>query len=151
MKTTAFSAVTPEGPVAEAAAESVTIPTADGEITVLPEHAPLVSVLVPGVLTIRPAASGKGQAAAEKHLAVSGGFVHVTAGSVTVLADTAERADDIDVRRAEAGRKRAEEAMAKKLEREEMAETSAVLQKNLARLRAVELIKRHRPSRKREV
>lgn len=143
MKTTAFAVVTIEGTVESADASSVTIPTADGEITVLPEHTPLVSVLKPGVLTVRAGEK-------EKHVAVSGGFVQVAADSVTILADTAERADDIDVRRAEAARKRAEEAMAKQHEREDLTDAAAELQKHLARLRAAELVKHRRtPDRSR--
>ncbi len=144
MKTTAFAVVTIEGTVESAEASSVTIPTADGEITVLPEHTPLVSVLIPGVLTVRTGEK-------ENHVAVSGGFVQVAADSVTVLADTAERADDIDVRRAEAARKRAEEAMAGKREKEGLTDATAELQKHLARLRAAELVKHRRtPSRNRQ-
>ncbi|MSU76059.1 ATP synthase F1 subunit epsilon [Patescibacteria group bacterium] len=138
MKTTAFAVVTAEGTVEEADATSVTVPTADGEITVLPEHIPLVSVLEPGVVTVRVSKQ-------ERHVAVSGGFVQVVKDSVTILADTAERADQIDVRRAEAARKRAEDVMAGKREKAELAEASGELQKNLARLRAVELVKRRKP------
>lgn len=134
MKTTTFAVVTAEGTVEEADATSVTVPTADGEITVLPEHIPLVSVLEPGVVTVRVSKQ-------ERHVAVSGGFVQVTKARVTILADTAERAEQIDVRKAEAARKRAEDVMAGKREKEELAEASAELQKNLARLRAVELVK----------
>lgn len=144
MKTTAFAVVTIEGTVESADATSVTIPTANGEITVLPEHTPLVSVLKPGVLTVR-------EGDKEKHVAVSGGFVQIATDSVTILADTAERADDIDVRRAEAARKRAEEAMAKQHEREDLTDAAAELQKHLARLRAAELVKHRRaPDRSRQ-
>ncbi len=131
-RTTELSVVTATGTVAEGPVLSVTIPTTDGEITVLPEHAPIVSVIRPGVITTRTEKD-------EQHLAVSGGFLRVSGESVTILADTAERADDIDRQRAEQARKRAEQAMAGKLEREEVAETQGELQKHLARLRAVEL------------
>ncbi|MDP4000485.1 MAG: ATP synthase F1 subunit epsilon [bacterium] len=134
-KTTELSVVTATGTVADGPVRSVTIPTTDGEITVLPDHVPLVSVIRPGVLTIRTGKDG----ADEQHLAVSGGFLKVSGDSISVLADTAERADDIDRQRAEQARKRAEQAMAGKLEREELAEAQAELQKHLARLRAVEL------------
>ncbi len=133
-----FAAVTAEGVVAEAEADSVTIPTKDGEITVLPNHIPLVSVLVPGVVTYRHADQ-------QQHLSVTGGFVQVTASQVTLLADAAERADNIDVVRAEKARRQAEEAMRGRLSDEEQAQTQAALQKSLARLRAADLIKqKHR-------
>lgn len=137
---TRFSAVTPEGVVGESDAASVTLPTADGEITVLPNHIPLVSVLRPGVITVRESAD------TEHHVAASGGFVQVSAREVNVLADTAERADNIDTERAEAARRKAEEAMSGQLADVEMAEVSASLQRNLARLRAAELLQ-HRRSR----
>jgi F-type H+-transporting ATPase subunit epsilon len=141
-KTTELSVVTATGTIADGPVRSVTVPTTDGEITVLPEHVPLVSVIRAGVITIRTDKD-------EQHLAVSGGFLKVAADSVAVLADTAERADDIDKTRAEQARKRAEQAMAGKLEREELAEVQGELQKHLARLRAVELAGSRRRSRNR--
>ncbi len=144
-KTTELSVVTATGTVADAPVLSVTIPTTDGEITVLPEHTPIVSVVRPGVITFRTEKGG------EQHLAVSGGFLRVSGESVAILADTAERADDIDRQRAEQARKRAEQAMAGKLEREELAETAGELQKHLARLRAVELAGRRRRPRSKDV
>ena len=141
-KTTELSVVTATGTVADGPVRSVTIPTTDGEITALPDHVPLVSVIRPGVITIRTAKD-------EQHLAIAGGFLKVSGESVAVLADTAERADDIDRQRAEQARKRAEQAMAGKLEREELAETQAELAKHLARLRAVELAGTRRRSRTR--
>jgi F-type H+-transporting ATPase subunit epsilon len=133
-----FSAVTAEGVVAEAETDSVTVPTKDGEITVLPHHIPLVSVLIPGVVTYRDGER-------ERHLAVSGGFLQVTGTELNLLADTAERADDIDAARAERARKQAAEAMAGRLDKEEYVEAAAELQKHLARIRAADLIKqKHR-------
>lgn len=132
---TRFQAVTPEGVVASSEADSVTIPTTDGEITVLRNHIPLVSVLRPGVITVIKEGSE------DQHFSVSGGFAQIQADSVQILADTAERAEHIDSDRAETARKRAEEAMSGTLADEEMAEVSASLQRNLARLRASEIIK----------
>ncbi|HEY8108714.1 MAG TPA: ATP synthase F1 subunit epsilon [Patescibacteria group bacterium] len=140
-KTTELSVVTATGTVSEGPVRSVTVPTTDGEITVLPDHVPLVSVIRPGVITFRTDKE-------ERHLAVSGGFLKVAGDAVSVLADTAERADDIDKQRAEQARKRAEQAVAGKLEREELAEAQAELQKHLARLRAVELAGTRRRSRR---
>ncbi len=134
---THFAAVTPEGTIAEYEADSVTLPTVDGEITVLANHIPLISVLKAGAITVRV---GDG----EHHLAVSGGFVQVSSAEVNVVAETAERADDIDQERAEAARQRAEGAMAGALADQEMAEVTATLQKSLARLRAAELLEHRR-------
>lgn len=140
----ALSVVTPEGAVLSAQVTSVTLPTADGEITVLPDHAPLVSVLIPGVMTVR---EDKGS---DRHLAVSGGFLQVRSPKMVVLADTAERSEDIDLAKAAKAKRAAEEVMASKLEKQESAEASAELQKSLARLRAVELAGHRRQSRQRQ-
>ena len=97
--------VTPERRVLDADVDVVTVPTASGEIGILPSHAPMVSALRPGVLTF----STKG--AAEK-MVVTGGFVEVNADKVAILADTAESADEIDIDSARASRDEAEKAFA---------------------------------------
>lgn len=85
MGTLRFAAVTPSGAVVDQPADSVTLPTTAGEITVLPSHIPLVSVLKPGVVTVRHG---------ERSLryTVSGGFIQVTGEETVVLADSAEPA-----------------------------------------------------------
>ncbi|MBV6495918.1 MAG: F0F1 ATP synthase subunit epsilon [Acidobacteria bacterium ACB1] len=97
--------VTPEKRVLDAEVESVTVPTASGEAGIFPNHAPLVSALKPGILSY----SQKG--GAEK-LAVSGGFVEVSGNKVSVLADTAETSDEVDVELARTEREAAEKALA---------------------------------------
>lgn len=133
MKTIHFSIVTPERVVFEAAAvESISLPTRLGEITVLPDHLPLVSNVVAGEVRVRVG----GQ---EVSLAVSGGFLEVRPGSLTVLADTAERAEEIDESKAEAARARAHELMQQKrtAESTDYAALAAKLEKELARLNVV--------------
>ncbi|MEJ7624612.1 MAG: F0F1 ATP synthase subunit epsilon [Pyrinomonadaceae bacterium] len=93
--------VTPERRVLDAEVDSVTVPTASGEAGIMPNHAPLVSVLKPGVLTY--AARG-----ASERLAVSGGFVEVNNDKIAVLVDMAEAADEIDIEQARADRDAAE-------------------------------------------
>jgi len=97
--------VTPEHRVLDADVDSVTVPTASGEVGILPNHAPLVSALKPGVLSY----AVKG--AIEK-LAVTGGFVEVNGNKVAVLADSAEASADIDIDAARAARDDAERALA---------------------------------------
>ncbi len=82
--------VTPERRVLQAEVDSVTVPTASGEATILPGHAPLVSALKPGVLTY----AGRGLSG---ELAVSSGFLEVSSDRVSVLVDGAEAADEIDL------------------------------------------------------
>jgi F-type H+-transporting ATPase subunit epsilon len=97
--------VTPEKKVVDAEVDSVTVPTASGEVGILPSHAPLISALKPGILTY----SNRGDA---QRLAIAGGFVEVSSDKVAVLTDTAEMAADIDVEAARADREAAEKALA---------------------------------------
>lgn len=97
--------VTPEKRVIDAEVESVTVPTASGEAGIFPNHAPLVSALKPGILSY----SQKG---GSEKLAVSGGFVEVSGNKVSVLADTAETSDEVDLDSARTDREAAEKALA---------------------------------------
>ncbi len=137
MKTLHFQIATPERVVFEApAVTAITLPTKLGEITILPDHLPIVSSLVPG--EVRVTVGGQ-----QVSLAVSGGFIEVRPGKVVVLADTAERAEEIDEARAEEARERARQLMQKERVAEEVdfATLAAKLEKELARLKVV---RRHR-------
>ncbi len=90
--------------VFEGDVDIVVAPGAEGEMGILPHHSPLLTTLKPGVLKIRRGGS-------EEVFAISGGFMEVRPDIVTVLADAAEHAEEIDVARAEEARRRAEEAM----------------------------------------
>ncbi|PYT00993.1 MAG: F0F1 ATP synthase subunit epsilon [Acidobacteria bacterium] len=97
--------VTPERKVLDESVDSVTIPTASGEAGILPNHAPLISALKPGILSY----SNKGMT---ERLAVSGGFVEVSSNKVSVLTDTAETASEIDTDAARGEREAAEKSLA---------------------------------------
>ena len=97
--------VTPEKKVLDENVDSVTVPTASGEAGILPNHAPLISALKPGILSY----SNKGTT---ERLAVSGGFVEVSSNQVSVLTDSAETAAEIDADAARAERESAEKALA---------------------------------------
>ncbi len=97
--------VTPEKRVLDAEVDTVTVPTASGEAGILPNHAPLISALRPGILTY----AGKTESG---KLVVSGGFVEVSSDKVAVLVDTAEAADEIDIDAAKTTRETAEKAIA---------------------------------------
>jgi F-type H+-transporting ATPase subunit epsilon len=128
-----FEITTPERTVYKDEIESVTIPTKEGEITVLPNHLPLVAILVPGVLTIRK--NGE-----EEYLAVSGGFVEIQPQSrVIILADTAERAEELTLEAVEAARERARQVLAEKRYADEASYSAAVaaLERELARLKVI--------------
>jgi F-type H+-transporting ATPase subunit epsilon len=90
--------------VFEGDVDIVVAPGADGEMGILPHHAPLLTTLKPGVLKVRT--QGR-----EEIFAISGGFMEVRPEIVTVLADSAESSDEIDIARAEEARQRAEESL----------------------------------------
>jgi len=96
--------VTPEKKVFDETVDSVTVPTATGEVGILPNHAPLISSLKPGILSF----AGKGTS---EKMVVSGGFVEVSSNKVSVLTDIAEKSDEIDVEAAKAEREAAQKAM----------------------------------------
>src|SRR5262245_56773185 len=98
--------ITPERVVfEEGGVDSVTLPGIMGQLTVLPRHAPLMTALQPGELILRKSGD-------EVDIAVSGGFLEVRDDKVTVLADTAERSEEIDAERAERARREAQEQLA---------------------------------------
>ncbi len=85
----------------------VTLPGADGEMGILPDHSPLLTILKFGIVSVR---SGRDS----EHFTVSGGIAEVQPDQVTVLADAAENVEEIDLQRAESARRRAEEAIQQK-------------------------------------
>jgi F-type H+-transporting ATPase subunit epsilon len=97
--------VTPERRVLDETVDSVTVPTASGEAGILPNHAPLISALKPGVLSY----SAKGTT---ERMAVAGGFVEVSSNTVSVMTDAAEKASEINVERARLEREAAERELA---------------------------------------
>lgn len=105
-KSIKFEVVTPEKVVSKQEIIQVTIPTEEGEITVLPEHIPLVSILKPGVLEVKTLDNKI------EIISVSGGFLEVLRDKVVLLADTAERAQDLEEDLVIAARERAEKAKA---------------------------------------
>lgn len=132
MKDLNLKIVTPEKVVLSDRVNQVSLDTVMGQITILPNHIPLVSQLVAGEVVVKK--DGKN----EDWMAVSGGFVEVLPDGVVILADTAEYAHDIDEERAEAGRKQAEELLKEKVVDEaDYTMVAAKLQKELARLKVV--------------
>jgi len=99
-----LSVVTPERKVVETEADEVELPGAMGYVGILPGHAPLITLLGTGVMTIRRAGSSTAYA-------VSAGFAEVSGDKVSVLADSAEAASEIDAGAAERERAKAEEEM----------------------------------------
>lgn len=124
--------VTAERELYSGEADLVSAPGSEGRLGILPRHAALLALLAPGELRIKLGAE-------EEPLFVSGGFIEVFENSVTVLADTAEHAEEIDQARAEAARRRAEERLAQAQSNEERADLEAALQRAVNRIRVAEL------------
>ena len=132
--------VTAERELYKGEADLVSAPGAEGRLGILPRHAALLTTLIPGELTIK-------LAGAEEPLFVSGGFLEVSNNSVTVLADTAEHAEEIDQARAEEARRHAQERLEQAQSEAERAELLGALERAMARLRIAETV--HRRGRRR--
>lgn len=131
MATIAFEITASDRQVLKADVDQASIPTAMGEITVLPGHVPMVAALVPGELRVRM--NG------ETHFfAVAGGFLQVRTGDrIVILADAAERDDELDVKAIEAAEERARTALSEQTRQDDVAyaAAAAALEHELARLR----------------
>jgi F-type H+-transporting ATPase subunit epsilon len=128
-----FTLVTPERVLFEEEAASVTLPTIEGEITVLPKHIPLVAVLVPGVAKL-VRTDGK-----IEDIAVSNGFIQIGNDQVKVLANTAERGEELTLEAIKIAEDRARALMreAKSKGEQSYASAAAVLERELARYKTV--------------
>ena len=120
--------VSVEASLFEGDADFILCRGADGELGILPNHAPLLAVLRPGELVVRSEGD-------EERLFVGGGFVEVLPDRVTVLADVAERADDINEHAAEEARGRAQERLTGEVNTAEQRELEMLLEQAEARLR----------------
>ncbi len=118
--------------------DEVIAPGIQGELTVLPSHAPLLTMIKPGILRLVKGSD-------ETDVAITGGFLEVKDDRVTILADAAERAEEIDTVRAEEARRRAERTLEERGDTEELVAAAASLQRSLLRLRAAEKRRRRRP------
>jgi F-type H+-transporting ATPase subunit epsilon len=132
-KTIKFEIVTLERVVLKQDVLMVTVPTKDGEITVLPDHIPLVSILKPGVIET------KNEAGEVEIMSISGGFIEVLRKKIVILADSAERASELNEEKVMLAKKKAEDEK-KKAEKSDHYDLSAVaikLETAIARERAL--------------
>jgi F-type H+-transporting ATPase subunit epsilon len=122
-------------------ADIVMVPGVDGEMGILPHHEPIMTMIKPGEILIRKGTE-------EHSLAVSGGFLEVKPDRITILADAAERADEIDIARAEAAKKRAEDKLTNGTNGAndtDSANAEASLRRAIARIKVAEKIRTRRP------
>lgn len=128
-KTIDLKIVTPDKVLYDASIEGVSLPTVEGEITILPDHIPLLAAMKPGELKIK--IDGK-----ETYFSVTRGVVEVDGKTITILTDAAERAEEIDEKRAEEAIKKAKELMSKeRVDEEGYAEAVAQLERALSRIK----------------
>jgi F-type H+-transporting ATPase subunit epsilon len=132
--------VTMEGIIFSGDVDMVVAPGSGGELGILPRHAPLMTTLSYGELHAR-------RGDETLYFAIGGGFMEVLPYQVTVMADSAERAEEIDLERAEAARRRAEERLRdRSRSAEELARAQAALRRSLVRIKvARERTRRQKP------
>lgn len=135
-----FQLITLTGIKYSADAYSVQLPTASGVATVLPNHEPLMSVLVPGVISVRR--NAKDPDSALEHYATFGGVVEV-AGDVRVLVDEADQSDEINEAEVEKARKQAEELLKGAKTQVELERAQSLMDRQAVRLQVAQLKRRH--------
>ena len=137
MATLLVDIVTVEGRRFRGEADFVLAPGSEGELGILPQHIALLTPLAVGAIKVRHGTE-------EQFFFVSGGFLEVRPDQVTVLADAAERAEEIDEARAQEARHRAQRLLQEKLSAVEQAQVSVALARAEARLKLAELRRRRR-------
>jgi F-type H+-transporting ATPase subunit epsilon len=125
--------------LAEEGLDIVVAPGSQGQLGILPRHSPLMTMLEPGELRYRRGAD-------ETVIAISGGFMEVRNDVVTVLADTAEQAEEIDLERAQEARDRAHQLLRERPPDVDLAVIQASLRKSMVRLRVVQRRRRGGPT-----
>ncbi|MEX1254962.1 MAG: F0F1 ATP synthase subunit epsilon [Dehalococcoidia bacterium] len=111
--------------------DEIVAPGSDGEFAVLPEHAAFITTLAPGEMRIIKGGD-------EEAMAITGGFFEVRNDRVVILADAAERVEEIDIARAEEARQKAEQALQEREELVDLVQVEASLRRAMARLRVAE-------------
>jgi F-type H+-transporting ATPase subunit epsilon len=130
--------VSPEGQLFSGEANMVFAPAANGDIGIAPRHAPLLTTLRPGEVRVQV------QGEEEQVFYVGGGALEIQPHVVSVLADTADRAHDLDEAAALEAKRRAEEAVRDNKDKIDIAEAQAELARAVAQLRAIERLRKKR-------
>ncbi len=130
--------VSAAGQIFAGEASMVFAPASEGEIGIAPRHAPLLTMLKAGEVRVQT------EGADEQSFFIGGGALEVQPNAVTVLADTAVRAKDLDEAAALEARRRAEDAVREKTDKIELAEAQAELLRAVAQLRAIERLRKKR-------
>ena len=136
-KTIQVDIVSAEGEIYSGPAEMVFVPAREGELGIAPRHAPLLTLLKAGEVRVKTAEG-------EQSVYVGGGALEIQPDRVTVMADTAIRAKDLDESAALAAKQRAEELLAGKIDKLEQAEALAELARSIAQLKLLEKLRKIR-------
>jgi F-type H+-transporting ATPase subunit epsilon len=136
MDTIHVDIVSAEGEIFSGPASMVFLPASEGEIGVAPRHAPLLTLLKPGEVRVR-APDGE-----DHFFYVGGGALEVQPKKVTVLADTAARAKDLDEAAAAAARQRAESVLSGQIDKLTMAQAQAELAQAIAQLKMIQRLRK---------
>lgn len=123
-----FEIITPERVVYSDEIDQITLPTVDGEITILPNHIPLVAPTKPGEIMIKKGSD-------IRHMVVMGGFVETSNNKIRLLADEAELAEEVDERIAQEAFERAQKAKAEAKDDVAFADATAALERAIARIK----------------
>ena len=141
MATMQFEIVTAEGVLYSDEVDGIVAPGADGELGVLPNHASLLTVLKAGELRIMKGTE-------ETDIAITGGFLEVLGNKVTLLADAAERSEEIDIARAEEAVARAQERVANRASDIDLERALASIKRGEVRILVARRQRTRRPSRR---
>jgi F-type H+-transporting ATPase subunit epsilon len=133
-----FEIVTLEGLKFQEDVWQVELPTPDGIVGILPHHIPLVSIISPGVIKIWRREGGQQL----EHIATQGGFVEIDGKRVRLLADSAERAEDIDALKAQQALERAKEMRSRVRDEASLSEVTGLIERESARLQVAKLRRR---------
>lgn len=131
--------VTPTKLILKEEIDQLTVPTTTGEITILPNHIPLLTRVQVGEMTIKKGAK-------TSHFAITGGFLEVKDNVISLLADYAVRAEEIEVAKARQAQEAAQNAMKQKISQRDFAQAEADLRRSLLELKVARRVRRTPPS-----
>lgn len=137
-----FELVTLEGVKFTEECYSISLPTPSGVITIMPHHIPLISLAVPGVVSVRRSQNDPDSKL--DHFASDGGVIEISGTKVRLLANAAESAEDINEMEVKEALERAKELQANAKDQVALADATGLIERHLAQLKVAELKRRHR-------
>lgn len=139
-----FALITPQREVLTREIYEAIIPTQDGEIAILPHHLPIISLLKPGIISLRINKEDKNDKL--ESIAVKGGFVEMDGQTVKIMADTAIKSDEVTELEASEARQKAQELKDNAVDRVSLADATTALEHSILQLKLVNLRKRRHQS-----